>query len=136
MDFGEVPGRVADLESREMAVLVRHFETAGIDGDGAIAFALGAWLGPGEGALEGGHVGARSHHRRAAQKAIERRFVDLRMALAIVVGLDPGEGCLVESGKRQIDHAFEHGHQSRLNNGPEMFKFPVHIRAVRQCCLM
>jgi hypothetical protein len=35
-----------------MAVLARHFEAAGVDGYGAVALALCALLGSGEGALE------------------------------------------------------------------------------------
>jgi len=49
MDLCQVPGRIADIEASEMAILVRHLEAAAVDGDGAVALALGALLGPGEG---------------------------------------------------------------------------------------
>ena len=119
-----------------MAVLVRHFEAAAVDAYGAVAAALGAPLGPGEGSLEYHTFGAEPHHRRVSQETVERCFADLGMTLAVIVGIDPGLGRLVEHGEGKIGHALEHGHQPPFNNGPKMLEFAIHIWAVRQCRLM
>src|SRR3981081_1094678 len=92
MDLGQVPGRIADIEASEMAISVRYLEAAAVDGDGAFALALGALLGPGEGDLERSAVGTGPHHRGAFEKSCERRFVQLRMGLAVVIWFDPGLG--------------------------------------------
>ena len=45
MDVGQIPGRIADFEAGQMAVLVRRLETAALDDDGSVALSLGASLG-------------------------------------------------------------------------------------------
>ena len=46
---GEIPAGVADLDAREVAVAVRDLEAAAVDHDGAVALALRAMIGLGEG---------------------------------------------------------------------------------------
>src|ERR1700683_3989635 len=102
MDVGQIPGRIADFEAGQMAVLVRRLESAALDDDGSVALALGASLGSGEGELERHAFGTGPHHRGAGEETIEGRLADLRMELAVVVGLDPGLGGLVEHGERKV----------------------------------
>jgi hypothetical protein len=49
VDVGEIPAGVANPDGREVSVAVRHFEAVAFDHDGAIAPALGATVGLGEG---------------------------------------------------------------------------------------
>jgi len=119
-----------------MAITVWRLETTALDDDGSVALALGASLGSGEGEFERRAVRTGPHHRGAGEEAIERRLADLGMELAVVVGLDPGLGGLIEHGERKIGYALQHGHQSCFDNGPEMFELAVHVGAVGQRRLM
>ena len=72
------------------------------DGDGAVALAQGAPLGAGERQPERCGIRAGPRDVGAGEEAGERRVVDLGMALAVVVVLDPRLRRLVEFGQGQV----------------------------------
>ena len=118
MDRREIPAGKADLGAAQMAVAVRQLEAAARDHHGAVALALGALLGAGEGEPQRRAVRARPRHLGTSEEARDRRFADLGMALAIVVVLRPGLGRLVEQREREVRHVLEHG-ESRPSTGPQ-----------------
>jgi hypothetical protein len=89
VDVGEIPAGIADLEAGKMPVATGYLEAVTFDDDGAIAPALAATVGFGEGELESCTIRAWPHHIGAREKARNRRFAGLGVDLAIVVVFCP-----------------------------------------------
>ena len=77
VDEAEVPSGVADLDAGEMAVAVWNLEAAPLDDEGAVALALHAVIGAGEGEAQRVAVGARPRHLRTREEARDGGFADL-----------------------------------------------------------
>ena len=119
MNLCEIPDGVANLQQREMAILVGHFEAPGFNDHGAIALAQAPPLGAGEGQPQCRGIRAGSCHGRAGQEAGERRVVDLAVVLSVVVLLHPSLRRFVEPGQGEIVDTLEHRHQPALDRSPE-----------------
>src|SRR5258705_8180433 len=135
MGAGEIPACVTNLDAGEMAVAVRHLETAPLDDDGAVALALHALIGTREGEAQRIAVRTRPRHLWAGEEARNGGFADLGMDLAVVLVLDPGLRRLVEDRKREIRDILQHGDQPPLNRTPERLLFGILVGAVGQRCL-
>ena len=119
VDEAEIPTGVADLDAGEMAVAVWNLEAAPLDDDSAVAFALHAVIGAGEGEAQRVAVGARPRHLRTREEARDGGLADLGVDLAVVLVLDPGLRRFVEGGKREIRHVLQHGDEPALDWAPE-----------------
>ena len=136
MDLGEVPGGEADLQHGEVLVAVWYFEAAAFDDGSAVAAAQGPSFGAGEGQPQRGGIRTASCHGGAGEEAGERRVIDLAVALAVVVLLDPRLRRLVEPGQGEVVDALEHGHQPALDRCPKNLLLAVLVGGVRECRLM
>jgi hypothetical protein len=96
VDLGKIPAGVADLDAREVSVAVWDLEAVPLDHDGAVAFALRATVGLGEGEPQRRTVRTRPRHVGAGHEARNRCFLNLGVELAIILVLRPRQGRLVE----------------------------------------
>src|SRR5262249_62328152 len=54
----------------------------------------------------------------------------------MVLALDPGVGCVIESIERELAYAFQHGDQPAFEVPPYALLLPILPRRKRQSCLM
>ena len=130
MHRAQVPGGIPHPQLSQVAEPGRHLEANAFQRERAIAAALSASHLLGEGQLQffGGAAGLR--HAFAAQKALQRCRVDLRVDFAVVFQLDPGLADIVELIQSQIRHAFEHGQEATLDLAPKRLLLSVLIRRI------
>jgi hypothetical protein len=82
------------------------------------------------------HCPGTSHHVRAGEEALNRRFVGLGVDPAIVVAFDPRLRRLVEKRQGEIRDVLQHGEEAALYHAPQRLDFTVRCGRVRQCSLM
>ena len=128
MNLGEIPARVTHGEFAQVPIAAGYLEALRADHDRAVAQALCASFGSGEGRAKRGAVGRRPQHLRARQEAGQRRLADLGVDRAVVLVLAPRLRRFIEGGEGEIGDTLEHRHQSTFELAPERFDLPVLIR--------
>ena len=132
MHRGQVPRRVTHRDARQVAVAVRHLETAARDRHRRVAAPQGAALGARERQPQRRTVGSRAQYLRTGQPARRRRLGDLGVPRAVVFQFHPRLRGLVEQRQAQVLDAFEHRQQPPLDLCPERLLLAVLVGAVRQ----
>src|SRR6185295_9554551 len=128
----EVPARAANRHAVEVAIPRWDLEAATVDADRAIGLALCAPVLGAKCLSQYLARGAWPSDVLAVEEAPQWRRANLRVALAVVLVLDPCLGDLVQPGEREVLDVLEHRDEPTLELGPEALLLRVLIRRVRQ----
>src|SRR5215469_4470296 len=136
IDVGEIPAGVPQARVLEMGKLRWNLEAAPFERNGAVGPTLGALDFPAESLAQDLRSRTLAADVGPGTITFERRAAELGVACLMVLALDPGVGCVVESIEGELAYAFQHGDQPAFEVTPYTLLLPILPRRKRQSCLM
>ena len=132
LDTAQVPSGIAHHDFVEVTEPRRELEANTFHGEGSIASALLARSLHAETAPQLVARRRATKHVFVFQESLDGSATELRMKASVVLELDEGRHRPVQLLQCQLLDAFEHRHESSLDESPEDFLFSILVRRVRQ----